>query len=180
MRELSLHLLDIAQNSIRAGAGQIEIKIKEDVPENILLIVILDDGRGIDEESVEKIVDPFVTTRKTREVGLGLSLFKETAELCGGSLRIDSKPGEGTSVTAEFEYDHLDRPPLGSIAETLVSLIAVNPDLEIIYQHQKDGQSFYFSTGEVKAELQDVDIQKPRILKWLEEYLRDNIAEVRG
>ncbi len=180
MRELSLHILDIAQNSIRAGAENLDIRIEENFCENILLIKVGDDGRGIEKDSIEEVVDPFVTTRTTREVGLGLSLLQETAESSGGSLSIDSEPGEGTAVTARFELDHLDRPPLGSLADTLISLIAVNPDLEITYRHQKDGDSFDFSTEEIKAELQDIDIQEPGILKWLEEYLRENIAEVRG
>ncbi len=180
MRELALHLLDIAQNSVRAGAEQITIEIKENISENILLIKISDDGQGMDPERVEEVVDPFVTTRNTREVGLGLSLLKATAENCEGRLSIEAHPGEGTEVSAEFMYDHIDRPPLGSIAETLVSIIAVAPGLEVIYQHKKGQQKFSFTTSEVKKQLGEVDIREPKILNWLEEYIREQTAEVRS
>src|SRR5690554_4683283 len=124
MRELSLHVLDIVQNSINAAASLISVYINEDIIEDLLTIKIKDNGRGIPEENLSQITDPFFTSRKTREVGLGLSLFAEAAWRCDGDFKIDSIVEKGTEVETLFRYSHIDRAPLGDIQGTLLTLIA--------------------------------------------------------
>jgi len=181
MRELSLHILDIIENSRRAGSDLIKIKISEMPDEDLLKIFIEDNGSGISEEKLDKIDDPFITSRTTREVGLGISLFKSAAESCNGNLNIKSKIGEGTKVEANFDYNHIDRSPLGDITTTISNFIAANGEkVDIIYQHQYQDKSFNFDTREIKAELDDVSIQSRQIIGWLREYIGENLAEIRG
>lgn len=189
MRELSLHILDIVQNSIGANANLIEIKIVEDLVEDILSIEIIDNGSGIKEDILQQITDPFVTSRTTREVGLGLSLLKQAARRCGGDMKIESVPGKGTSVKAIFGHSHLDRAPLGDIGGTLISLITTKPDLDFIYEHfiikqdilsHRDRNQFKFSTKEFKEELEDVSINNPQILNWIEGYLKEGFNNLYG
>lgn len=151
MRELSLHILDILENSRKAGADKIELKISEDPGDNSFVIIIVDNGKGIKKELLENITDPFVTSRTTREVGLGLSLFKNAAERTNGDFKIKSEEGQGTVVKAEFEYDNIDRAPLGDIATTISNFIAANGEqLEIIYEHCFEQEKFEFDSREVK------------------------------
>ena len=123
MEDLSLHILDIAENAIAARAKRIEISVVEEPREDRLTIEIQDDGIGMDEEVSQKAVDPFFTTRSSRRVGLGLSLMAQAAQEAGGSLRIESELGKGTKVTATFQYHHIDRKPLGSMVETMMTLL---------------------------------------------------------
>lgn len=179
MKEISLHILDIVQNSIAADASQVEIIIREKKEENIFSLKLKDDGNGMDRDEVKQSLDPFVTSRKTREVGLGLPFFKKAAENCNGNLKIESKKGQGTVVEAFFEYDHIDRAPLGDITGTIISLIITNPDLDFIYRHSVDNDEFEMRTQEIKKELAGVEINNPEIIKWIEEYIRENLAEIR-
>jgi len=180
MRELALHLLDIAQNSIAAGASLIEIKVREDISTDLLVLEINDNGQGMDEELARVITDPFVTSRKTREVGLGLPLLKQACENCAGELKIISSPGKGTRVKASFQHSHIDRAPLGDLPGTIVALIATNPQLDFDYHHWKDGQEFSFRTEDIKKELDGLAINHPQVLKWLEEYIRQGLREISG
>ncbi len=180
MRELSLHIMDIVQNSIAAGAELIEIIIDEDIEEDLLLIKIIDNGSGISEDKLAYITDPFITSRTTREVGLGLSLFKEAAKRCEGDLAIESVLGQGTEVKVYFKYSHIDRAPLGDIKGTLISLLSVNPDIDFIYQHIYQEKSFVFNTVEVKKELDGMDINKPKILKWIDGYIEEGLEGLRS
>jgi len=181
MRELSLHILDIIENSRRADSDLIKIKISEMPDEDLLKISIEDNGSGISEEELDKIDDPFITSRTTREVGLGISLFKSAAESCNGHLNIKSKIGQGTQVEADFDYNHIDRAPLGDITTTISNFIAANGEkVDIIYQHQYQDKSFNFDTREIKAELDDVSIQSRQIIGWLREYIGENLEEIRG
>ncbi|MFP4662283.1 MAG: ATP-binding protein [Halanaerobiales bacterium] len=184
MRELSLHILDIVQNSISAGAAVIEIVINEDIERDLFGVDIIDNGCGIEESALETITDPFVTSRKTREVGLGLPLFKEAARQCNGDLEIKSVVGEGTKVRAYFQHSHIDRAPLGDIKETLLSLISVNPDIDFIYWHkfkdEEQDKEFIFSTIEVKDELDGLSINNPKVLKWLEGYIKEGLKNLYG
>jgi len=158
MKELSLHILDIIQNSISAGAGKIEVLIEENIPENQYIIIITDNGKGMDEEMLQIVTNPFFTTRTTRKVGVGISLYKQNAEQTGGSLTIESKVGEGTSVKAVFGYNNIDRPILGDIAGTMTLLIGANPEIRFIYNHYTALSEFEFDTVEVKEELGKVPI----------------------
>jgi signal transduction histidine kinase len=143
VRELSLHILDIAQNSIESGARNIEILIDEDESSDVLTIVIADDGKGIPPEILNSITDPFVTTRKTRRVGLGIPLFQEAARMAGGDLEVRSTVGEGTEVIAEFKLSSIDRAPLGDMAETMALLMVLNPDVNFRYEHTPRKGSAY-------------------------------------
>ncbi len=142
MENLSLHILDIVENSLRAGAKTVEIQINEDLKRNFLEIEIRDDGRGMDASTVEKVTDPFFTTKSVRKVGLGLSLFESAARRTGGELSLFSKPGEGTTVKATFQHSHIDRQPLGDMVKTLTTLIISNPDVHFRYIHRENGDEY--------------------------------------
>ena len=179
MKELALHILDIAENSIKAETDELNIEINEDTRENEFEIVIEDDGKGIEKEKLENITDPFVTSRKTRPVGLGLSLFKAAAQRCNGNFEIDSD-SNGTSVKAVFEHDHIDRAPLGNMAQSIVSILLWDSNLELTYEHRYNENQFTFTTKEIKKELEDVKITDNKILNWLKDYIDENIREIRG
>jgi anti-sigma regulatory factor (Ser/Thr protein kinase) len=161
MEDLSLHVLDIAENSIAAGAQHVEIRVQESQREDRLSIEIIDDGRGMSEDMLQKATDPFFTTRTTRRVGLGLSLFEQAAKRAGGEFKIASSPGVGTKVTGIFQYSNVDRQPLGDMEQTLLALIVGNPQIELNYLHQADGSQVSFSTREIKAQLGDIPINSP-------------------
>ena len=146
MEDLSLHILDIVENSIAAGAKKIKIKIIEEKKKDSLTIEITDDGKGMDEKTLKKVLDPFFTTRNTRKIGLGLPLLAQSAEESGGSIKIESEPGKKTTVKATFGYSHIDRKPFGDVGETLKVLIAGNPDINFIFEYQKDGVKNLFDT----------------------------------
>ncbi|MFP4015994.1 MAG: ATP-binding protein [Halanaerobiales bacterium] len=180
MRELSLHILDIVQNSIAADATLIEIFIEEDIKRNNFEIKIIDNGKGIPPEILKKITDPFVTSRTTRPVGMGLPLFKEAAERCNGGMKIDSTPGEGTEIKVVFEHDHIDRAPLGDIKGTLISLIALNPEIDFIYRHFYNTKEFIFDTAKIKDELEDLAINQKEVLNWIGEFIEEGLEELYG
>ncbi|MBU4482888.1 MAG: HAMP domain-containing histidine kinase [Actinobacteria bacterium] len=145
-----MHILDIVENSIRAHAKKIEIKIIEEKKKDLLTIEIIDDGKGMDKKTLKNVLDPFFTTKNTRKVGLGLSLLAQSAEESGGSIEIESKPGQETKVKATFGYSHIDRKPLGDIYESLKVLIIANPDINFIYKYQKDNANYHLDTKEIK------------------------------
>ncbi len=180
MKELSLNILDIAQNSVKAGAMQIEICVTESLAANLVLISIKDNGCGMSDEFVSSVIDPFVTTRTTRKVGLGIPLLRQQALDTDGSFDISSKLGVGTTVFASFRLDHLDRAPIGDIASTLISLISSNPAIRYVYTHKTDSGEFTFDTNEIKAQIDDIPIDEPEILMWLQEYLNENINSIEG
>lgn len=180
MKELSLHILDIVQNSIRAKATLIEIDVCEDTIKDVLTIEIKDNGRGMDNETVGKVKDPFFTTRKTRKVGLGLPLFEQAAKSCGGKLEIFSKVGEGTTIRASFIRSHIDRAPLGDMASTVVLLVATNPEQDFIYRHRVDDREFVFDTRRIKKIIQDVPISNPMVIDWIKSFLEGNLKEING
>jgi len=162
MQDLSLHVLDIAENSIAAGAKHVDIRVRESRGEDLLSIEIIDDGHGMNEDTIQKATDPFFTTRTTRRVGLGLSLFEQAAKRAGGEFKIASSPGEGTKVTGMFKHSHVDRQHLGDMGQTLLALIVGNPQIEVTYSHRADGSEIAFSTNEVKAQLGDLPINSPK------------------
>jgi anti-sigma regulatory factor (Ser/Thr protein kinase) len=153
MEELSLHILDLVENCIAAGAQCVEIRVCENRQEDLLSIEIADDGSGMSERVLETATDPFFTTRTTRRVGLGLPLFEQAAKMAGGELRIESRPGAGTKVTGVFKHSHLDRQPLGDMTGTLLSLVVGNPQIEFTYIHRTDDSEIAFSAGEIRAQL---------------------------
>ncbi len=146
MRELSLHILDIATNSIEAGATRVIIVVEELASENLFRIRIRDNGKGMTKEMQEKVLDPFVTTRKTRPVGMGLSLFKQAARCCNGEFKLVSELEKGTTVTAEFQLNSLNRAPLGDMNSTIINLIMGAPDVHFAYIHRTDSGKFCFDS----------------------------------
>ena len=148
MEDLSLHILDIAENSIAAGARNITIRITEDARRDRLVIVIMDDGRGMDEESARKALDPFFTTKTVRRIGLGLPLLQDAARTAGGGVNIRSRPGRGTRIKATFGLGSIDRQPLGDIGATLKTLMVGHPEIRIRFRHRRDGEDFIFDTNQ--------------------------------
>jgi hypothetical protein len=161
MEELSLHILDVVENGIAAGATCVEIRVRESQHEDLLSIEIGDDGSGMSEATLKAARDPFFTTRTTRRVGLGLPLFEQAAKLAGGELKIESRPGVGTRVTAVFQLSHADRQPLGDMVLTLLSLVVGNPEVDFRYLHQTDDSEISFSSREVKAQLGGRPLSSP-------------------
>ena len=165
MEDLSLHILDIAENATAAGAKLVEIIIAQDTRRDRLQIVIRDDGRGMDRDMLEKAGDPFFTTRTTRRVGLGLSLLQQATREAEGDFFITSKPGQGTEVRATFQASHIDRKPLGDMGSTLVSLILGNPDVNFVYTSNFDGEETALDTRMIKEELDDTtSLSDPAVL----------------
>jgi len=168
MEDLSLHILDIVENSTMAGATLVVIDILEDQEKNALRITIDDNGWGMDPDMLERVRDPFVTTRTTRSVGLGLSLLEQAARETGGDLTITSSKGHGATVKATFQTDHIDRKPLGDIGSTLTALIAGNPDVDFVYGGYLNNERMELDTRELRAELgDDVPMNDPAVLKFL-------------
>ncbi len=180
MRELSLNILDIAQNSLSAGAGLVTLTVDEDSGADSLTLRVEDDGRGMDADTLQRIRDPFYTTRTTRKVGMGIPLFRMAAEMTGGSLDIVSEPGKGTAVTASFSLSHIDRMPLGDMAGTVTALIRLNPGVDFVYRHTVDGRSFEMDTRELRAQLGDVPLSEPDVMEWIDGYLREQEDSLGG
>ena len=178
MRELSLNILDIAQNSIVAGATLTEIVVNENTKENTLLIGIYDNGCGMTAEQVRNVIDPFFTTRTTRKVGMGIPLFKMAAEQTGGSFKIESEKGVGTKIEALFKTDSIDFTPLGDIASTIVTIVSMNNDKEFLYKRVLDDREFIFSTVEVKKILDGVPLSESSVMSWIEQYLNEQHNEL--
>ena len=175
MRELSLHLLDIAENSIAADASEIGILVAENTLTDRLIISVEDNGKGMDADMVARVIDPFVTSRTTRKVGLGIPLFKAAAEACNGSFSIRSKPGEGTLINAEFQRSHIDRMPLGDLSGTLLTLIVANPNIHWIFTYRFNVNEFVLDDAPIKKELEGIPLTDPHVLSYLREFLESGI-----
>lgn len=176
MKELSLNILDITENSVKAGATLTEISITESG--NKLIISIKDDGCGMSEDIVRSVVDPFYTTRTTRKVGMGVPLFKMAAEQTGGKLEIVSNTGEdhGTTVTAYFYKDHLDFTPLGDVISTVTTLIQGHPDTDFLFTHLIDDKEIRLDTRELRAVLEGVPLNTYDVLEWIRGYLEEQYS----
>jgi len=177
MRELSLHILDAMENAVEAGATHIDLRIMEQLSSDRLEIVIQDNGRGISQEQLDRVYDPFYTTRTARHVGLGIPLFKAAAERCNGSLEVTSEEHRGTQLTAIFQHSHIDRAPLGDIITTLLAIILTD-SCDLSYSHQVDGAEFAFSTADMRAELGEVPLSHPRVCAWLRKFIREGEASL--
>lgn len=180
-RELSQHILDIVENCVKAGASLVRIEIEEDLTEDRLVIAVEDNGGGMDEAFVRHIFDPWVTTRTTRKVGLGIPFFKQTAEMCNGHFEIHSKKQQGTAVKAAFQHSHIDRPPLGDLVGTLMCIIVGYPQTDLLYHHRVDEREFTLDTREVREMLGDeVDLSDPEVLAFLRGHLKEGLADLEG
>ena len=170
-----MNVLDVAENSMRAQAENVSIKLIEDRQADILSISIEDDGCGMSEEQVAQVTDPFFTTRTTRKVGLGIPLFKMAAEMTGGEFLITSSPGVGTKTSATFVHSSIDRMPLGDMASTIQLLICSHEDVNVTYTHIVDGREFFVSTDQLKEVLEGVSLETPEIRIFVGDYLKENI-----
>ena len=178
MLTLSDHILDITENSIRAGAKLIEISVDEDYENNLLTIEIKDDGHGMDQNTVQKVLDPFYTTKTVRRIGLGLPLLKDAAERSGGTFQINSQENQGTTVKATFGLRHLDRQPLGAIINIMVILIISNSDIDFFYKHRHNDRRFEMDTREIRKEIEDVPINHPQIIKYIRGTMEEGLSEI--
>lgn len=179
MQEISLNILDIAQNSVKAGASLVRITVDEQPTTDRLTVCIEDDGCGMTAEQVARVTDPFFTSRTTRKVGLGVPFLKMAAEMTDGSFAIHSVPGEGTTVTAVFGLSHIDRMPLGDIAETVGALIQCNPQMDVVYCHRRGTRSFTTDTREFRAVLgEDIPLSTPEVAVYIRSWLTEGEASL--
>ena len=169
-----MHLLDVAQNALKAGAKLVEITVAADTAADTLHIRIKDDGCGMSPQQLQAVTDPFFTTRTTRKVGLGVPLFKMAAELSGGGLTIDSRQGRGTAVDAAFGLAHIDRMPLGDLKGTLLLLVRTNPQVDFLYLERLDGACMELDTRQLREILGEVPLDQPDVLDWIGVYYDEN------
>jgi hypothetical protein len=180
MKDLALHILDILQNSVSAGATLIKIQIDEAPSEDKYLVSFIDNGKGMESDMLKQVTDPFFTTRTTRKVGLGLPLLKQNAERTGGSLNIRSEPGKGTEVAVMFVLSNIDRLPTGDIAGTLALTVSSYPEIDFIYTHTTPEGTFIFDTIEIKETLGNLPISNPQIIAFMKDLIRDNLKEIKA
>ena len=179
MEDLSLHILDIVENSLAAGATDIDITIREEIGKNRLTVIIKDNGKGMDETMLEKVLDPFYTTKNTRRVGLGLSMLAQAAEEADGNCTISSEPGKGTTITACFAHDHIDRKPLGNMAETIAAcLVSIGARTNIRYCHHKNDAVFVFDTKEIRKEINGVVLNTPQVVSVLKQHIERGLEAI--
>lgn len=180
LTELSLNILDIANNSIRAGADLIIIEVRIHKKNDLLTIKITDNGRGIPKEQLSKVEDPFFTTRRSRGVGLGIPFLKQAAEITGGNFSIESIPGKETTVNASFGFTHIDRMPLGDICSTIYTLILANQNIDFIYIYEFESKEFQLDTRKLREILGDIPFDTPKVAEYIRDYLKENHREVDG
>ena len=205
MYELSLNIMDIAQNSIRANAGLVSIDVTVNEAGDMLEIVIADDGDGMSEEVLRAVSDPFFTTRTTRKIGLGIPYYEMVAKMCGGEFDLSSSPGAGARVSASFRLSHIDRAPLGDMGQTVALLAGANPQIDFVYTLTRKNAAadtgaqtaaadpgaqaaaagcadakFAFDTREIKELLGDIGIDSPEIVVYMQSYINENSEIITG
>jgi anti-sigma regulatory factor (Ser/Thr protein kinase) len=180
MEDISLHILDVAENSVTSGATLITISLVEKTGEDSFIVTIEDNGKGMTEEFVKNVLDPFCTTRTTRKVGLGLALLAQSARETGGDIRIESVPAKGTIVTAYFRPSHIDMRPLGNIADTVTTLIAGNPGTDFFFRYSRDNRNYMLDTRVICAALEDVPINSSEVLSAIRDDLIEALNAIRG
>jgi histidine kinase/DNA gyrase B/HSP90-like ATPase len=183
MREIALHLLDIAENSVAAESQNISIHVHEDLFHDRLSASVIDDGRGMDAETAQRVQDPFYTTRTTRTVGLGIPLVKLAAEMADGSFSLQSEPDKGAWVEAEFRHSHIDRMPLGDLAATFLTLLISHPQIDWTFLYRMTDErgtsrDFLFESAELKSELGDISLTEPEVLTFVRGIFEEGIQEV--
>ncbi len=178
MKELSLNILDVAKNSVTAGATKIDILVEE-TPSR-LTITITDNGCGMTPEFVSQVTDPFTTTRTTRKVGMGLPLMKMEAQMSGGDLSIESRVGKGTRVTSWFDPGNIDMPPLGDLTSSVTTLIQGSPDIDFVFTHRTPQGEYTLDTGEIRQIMGDIPLSEPEVIAWLTDYLHENESNIEG
>lgn len=178
MNELSLHILDIVQNSIKANATLVRILIEDNQIDNIYIVTIEDNGHGMDELTLSEVADPFFTTRTTRKVGMGVSLFKMAAEMTDGHFTIESELDKGTKVVAQFTNNHIDRAPLGEIEESISILILNDKNIDIYYEHKIDQREYIFDSREVRKVLDGIPFTNYDVIMWIKNNIKDGINTI--
>ncbi len=180
LEDLSAHVLDIAENSVRAGATEITVTLEENKKSDIILFSVQDNGKGMTEEFIAKVTDPFTTTRTTRRVGMGLPFLKQSAELCGGALEIKSTVGKGTKTTASFMYSSVDRPPIGDMPATVMTLIMGSPSIHWIYVHRTDTGEFVLDLDDIVEALEGDRgmLQSAEVGLWLKDHIKEGLDEI--
>ena len=171
--------MDIAENSVGAKANNITISVEENTNKDYLIMKIIDDGKGMDPAFLANVVNPFTTTRTTRKVGLGIPLLKEACEACNGSFQIQSEVGKGTTVEARFQHSHIDRMPLGDVADTIYCLVIAYPQIHWVFEYIVNEKIFYFDDQPIKKELEGIPLSDPGILGFIREYLDDGVNSIR-
>lgn len=179
MLTLADHILDIAENSVRADAKLIEVSIDEDSQNDLLTIEIKDDGHGMGQDVLNKVLDPFYTTKTVRRVGLGLPLLRDAACRSGGTFHLESQENSGTTVKATFGLRHLDRQPLGAIINTIIILIISNSQVDFFYKHRHNDRRFELDTREIRKEIEDVPINHPEIIKYIRGVIEEGLREIK-
>lgn len=177
MEDLSLHILDLAENATSAGAKRVGIAVNENEGRDVLTIRVTDDGRGMSEEDTKRALDPFFTT-KGKKTGLGLALLAQTAELCDGNVAISTTPGTGTRVTALFRYHHIDRPPLTKMAETVAMLVFGHPEVDFRYSHRRNGRAFRFESGRILGRSEAGPTCSPETIRAVQRELRRGLKRI--
>ncbi len=178
MKDIALHILDIARNSVVAGAELIVIETKECRGSDRFTLTLTDNGCGMDSETVQKLTDPWFTSRTTRRVGMGIPLLMQSAVQAGGGIDISSEPGNGTRVTAVFSLSHIDLPPKGDIAGVISMLAGANPEIDFVYRHKCGEAEYIFDTREVKEVLENVPLSEPKVIGYMKEMIGENLGEL--
>lgn len=177
MEELSLHILDIAENSASAGAKRVEISIKEDVKGGRLSLVIEDDGKGID---MRKLSDPYYTEKSCKRMGLGIPFLEQAARECGGSLSVGKREPTGTKLQAEFQLSHVDLKPMGDVGSTMATLVCGHPEMDFAIKYERDGTAFGLDTGALRLELEGMPLNVPQVLKYIKDEINNGIGRIKG
>jgi len=178
MRDLSMHVLDIAQNSIKAKATLVTVRFVRD-EKGVLTFSVLDNGCGMSPEFLSRVTDPFTTSRTTRKVGLGIPMLKQSAEMCGGTFGIESEVGVGTSIYASFDTQNIDCIPMGDICDSLLSLVMLNPDEpEFLFQAYAPSAEASFDTRQLKAVLGGVPLNEPAVIAWMKESIEEEFKPI--
>ena len=183
MREIALHLLDIAENSAAAESTKVSIEVHEDLLNDRLTAVVIDNGRGMDAETAQNVQDPFYTTRTTRNVGLGIPLLKLAAEQAEGRFSLQSEPGKGTRLEAEFRHSNIDRMPLGDLASTYLTVLISHPEIDWTFRYQvaeKDVEcrEFMFESADLKSELGEIPLTEPEVLAFVRGMIEEAVEAV--
>ncbi len=178
MRDLAQHITDLVENATRAGANVVSVEVEQRTSSDRLLLRVMDNGSGMDPDTAARAVDPFFTSRTCRRVGLGLPLLSASAERCEGRLDVRSRQGQGTTVEATFRLSHIDTPPLGDLGATLMCAVLGHPEANIHYRHSSDDGVFELDTATIRAELGDVPLSHPSVLRWLETYVTEGLATI--
>jgi len=178
LRDISLHITDIIQNSITAGAGNVKIEIRADKIRDSLTVAVMDDGCGMKEDFAQKAADPFTTGRSSRKVGLGIPFFKMSGEITGGSFSLSSREGEGTSIIVEYKISSIDRIPLGDVGDAIVTSILTNSSINFELFMDNGQESFYFSSRELSLQLKDIPLTHRDVLAWIRDYINENVVRI--